>query len=62
VSQREDASQPEMVYEAVSRALEYGAPRPKDIDAVIFSTMSLFSGLCRSLVRRGGDGLFEALL
>lgn len=44
VRKRADASQPEMVYEAVSRALEGVSLKPQDIDAVIFSTMSLFSG------------------
>ncbi len=44
LSKREDATQPEMVFEAVSRALESYDISPKIIEAGIFSSMSLFSG------------------
>lgn len=44
VSRREDASQPEMVYEAVSRALAQTPLRPDEVEAVVLSSMSLFSG------------------
>ncbi len=43
-SKRDDVSQPELVREAVGRALADAGVAPADIDAVIISSMELFEG------------------
>ncbi|MBI4728199.1 MAG: thiolase family protein [Acidobacteria bacterium] len=43
-SRRPDVSQPEIVREAASRALEDAGARPRDLDAVVLSNMELFEG------------------
>ncbi len=56
---RDDVSQPELVREAVQRALDDAGLRPRDVDAVVLANMELFEG--RALPELwAGEGAFAA--